>query len=202
MTKPPYKHSQGQLRVPNTNTNRATGDPLVLPPGTSSEQFSEFIKRCREICGAVNVRVIEVEDDLIDGTYKQPNKTHDMHHLIDKTAFVCSATIAPREVPEVQGMMRLCSEFEIPVWPFSIGRNTGYGGAAPRVSGSICLELGKHMNKILEVNTEDAFALLEPGVTYQRLYEYLEEHNLREKVWMDVGLLQHFKSLFINYILP
>lgn len=131
--------------------------------------------------------MIEAEDDLVDGTYKQPNKTHDMHHLIDKTALVCSATIAPREVPEVQEMMRLCNEFEIPVWPFSIGRNTGYGGAAPRVPGSICLELGKHMNKILEVNTEDAFALLEPGVTYQGFHEYLEEHNLREKVWMDVS---------------
>lgn len=61
---------------------------------------------------------------------------------------MCSATISPRAVPEVQDMMRLCNEFEVPVWPVSIGRNTGYGGAAPRVPGSIVLELGKHMNRV------------------------------------------------------
>jgi hypothetical protein len=29
------------------------------------------------------------------------------------------------------------------------------------------LEIGKHMNRILEVNTEYLFALVESGVTYQ-----------------------------------
>jgi hypothetical protein len=81
-----------------------------------------------------------------------------------------------------------CNEHEIPVWPFSIGRNTGYGGAAPRVPGSVCLELGKNMNRILDVNVEGAFALVEPGVSYFDLHEYLEKHNLREKVWLDVSL--------------
>lgn len=84
-------------------------------------------------------------------------------------------------------MMRLCNEFEVPVWPVSIGRNTGYGGAAPRVPGSIVLELGKHMNRVLEVNAEDAYALVEPGVTFFALHEYLEKNNLKDRVWMDVS---------------
>jgi FAD/FMN-containing dehydrogenase len=42
------------------------------------------------------------------------------------------------------------------------------------------------MNKILEVNTEDAYALVEPGVTFFDLHDYLVKHNLREKVWLDV----------------
>lgn len=54
-------------------------------------------------------------------------------------------------------------------------------------TGSICMDLGKHMNKVLEVNTEGAYALVEPGVTYYDLHEYLEKHNLREKVWLDVS---------------
>lgn len=132
--------------------------------------------------------VIEREDQLVDGSYREPNKTHDMHHILDKTHFVCSATICTRDVPEVQAMMRLCNEFDVAVWPFSIGRNTGYGGAAPSVPRSICLNMGKHMNRVLEVNTKDAYALLEPGVTYQDLHDYLVKHNLRDKVWMDVRL--------------
>jgi FAD/FMN-containing dehydrogenase len=42
------------------------------------------------------------------------------------------------------------------------------------------------MNKILEVNTEDAYALVEPGVTFFDLHNYLVKNNLREKVWLDV----------------
>lgn len=74
----------------------------------------------------------------------------------------------------------------MPIWPFSIGRNTGYGGAAPRVPGSICMDLGRHMNKVLEVNVEGAYALVEPGVTFFDLHNYLEERQLREHVWLDV----------------
>lgn len=60
-----------------------------------------------------------------------------MFHVFDKDYFVSSAVIAPRKVTEVQAIMKLCNEYGIPVWPFSIGRNVGYGGAAPRVPGSI-----------------------------------------------------------------
>jgi FAD/FMN-containing dehydrogenase len=139
-----------KLKTPNGVALRNDGDPLVLPPGTTSARFQEFISRSHAIVGAANVLIIEFENQLVDGSYGEPNKTHDMHGIIEGTYFVCSATISPRNVPEVQDMMGLCNEFEIPVWPFSIGRNTGYGGAAPRVPGSICLELGKHLNRVLE----------------------------------------------------
>jgi FAD binding domain len=187
--------SGANLKMPNGGSQQSHGDPMVLPPSITSAHFQQFIKRAQVVCGAENVFLIERADQLVDGTYKQPNKTHDMHAILERTYFVCSATISPRNVPEVQDMMRLCNEFDIPVWPFSIGRNTGYGGAAPRVPGSICLNLGKHINRVLEVNTEGAYALVEPGVTYFDLHEYLEKHNLREKVWMDVSIEELLTNL-------
>lgn len=60
-------------------------------------------------------------------------------------------------------IVRLANKLSFPLWPISIGRNSGYGGAAPRVSGSIVLNMGKHLNKILEVNVEGAYCLVEPG---------------------------------------
>lgn len=177
------------LKVPSARSNPAPGEPLVLPPGIDGPTFTKFLERVRSICGNENVTVVEAKEQLVDGSYMAPNKTHDMHHIIDQDYFVCSATIAPRNVPQVQEMVKLCNEFEIPMWPFSIGRNTGYGGAAPRVPGSICLDMGRHLNRIIEVNTEDAYALVEPGVTYADLHQYLEDNNLRDKVWMDVSLL-------------
>ena len=56
-----------------------------------------------------------------------PCHGHDMHAILDRECFVASAVVCPRGVPEVQDVMRLCNEMECPVWPYSIGRNTGYG---------------------------------------------------------------------------
>lgn len=89
-----------------------------------------------------------------------------MYYMTSKEYFISSAVVAPRNVAEVQAIVRLCNEFEIPLWPFSIGRNVGYGGAAPRVPGSIGLDMGRNMGKILEVNVDGAYAFVEPGVTF------------------------------------
>ena len=98
-----------------------------------------------------------------------------MHAILDHDYFVASAVISPRSVLEVQVLMRLCNEFSMPAWPYSIGRNTDHGRAAPRVSGSIALGLGQHMGRILEVNVEDAYVVAEPGVTFFDLHEYLQK---------------------------
>lgn len=77
-----------------------------------------------------------------------------MYHVVEKEYFVSSAVVAPLDVPDVQAIVRLCNEFEIPLWPFSIGRNVGYGGAAPRVPGSVGLDMGRNMNRVLKVNVD------------------------------------------------
>jgi FAD binding domain len=173
-------------RKPNGPHPRAAGDPLTLPPGVSSETFKQFTLRAAEAVGQDNVVVITKPEELQNEHYMEPSKVHDMYHVLDREYFVSSAVITPRRVPDVQAVIRLCNEFEIPVWPFSIGRNVGYGGAGPRVPGSIGLDLGRHMNKVLEVDVEGAFALVEPGVTFFDMHEYLEKHNLRDRVWLDV----------------
>jgi FAD/FMN-containing dehydrogenase len=38
----------------------------------------------------------------------------------------------------------------------------------------------------LEVNVEGAYAVVEPGVTFADLHQYLVEHNLKDKLWIDV----------------
>ena len=109
-----------------------------------------------------------------------------MHATLDRDYFVASVVISPRSMPEVQALMRLCNEFSMPAWPYSTRRNTGYGDAAPRVPGSIALDLGRHIGRILEVNVEDAYAVVEPGVTFFDLHEYLQKHDLRKHIWLDV----------------
>lgn len=61
-----------------------------------------------------------------------------------------------------------------------------YGGPAPRVNGSVALDLHR-MNRIIEVNAEYAYAVVEPGVTFTELYEHCVAHGL--KVWPSVPSL-------------
>ncbi|KAF4439146.1 4-cresol dehydrogenase flavo subunit [Fusarium acutatum] len=163
-----------------------TVNPLVLPPGIAPSVFHQFISEVTEVTTAENVVIISNPDQLDKQDYRDPSKMHDMFDITSKQHFVSSAVITPRDVAEVQVVVKLCNKFEIPLWPFSIGRNVGYGGAAPRVPGSIGLDLGKHMNKILKVDVDGAYALVEPGVTYADLHQYLVDNNLRDKLWIDV----------------
>lgn len=136
--------------------------PLVLPPNVTEEVFANFIAACHKAVGD-NIDVISSTSQIDDGDYMKPNYTHDPHHVLKQDFFLASAVIAPHNVAEVQAIVKAANEYLVPLWPISIGRNSGYGGAAPRVSGSVVLNMGKHMNKILEVNVDGAYCLVEPG---------------------------------------
>lgn len=160
--------------------------PRVLPPGFTAETFQQFVPRILSLVGNENVLIISQDTPLNDGDYQTIDcLTHDMHFLYGREEFVGSALAFPRSASEVQEIVRLCNEFCMPIWTVSKGHNIGYGGTAPRVPGSLVLNLGKHMNRILEVNAEQCYCLLEPGVSYIELYNYLKENKLLDKVWLD-----------------
>jgi hypothetical protein len=61
---------------------------------------------------------------------------------------------------------------------------SGYGGGAPRLKGSVVLDMGKRMNKVLEVDDKNATCLLQPGVSYFDLYAFLQK-NGHQHLWID-----------------
>ena len=61
----------------------------------------------------------------------------------------------------------------MPLWTHGQGRNNGYGGPAPRVSGSVIVSL-RNMNRVLEINEELGYAVVEPGVRWFDLYEAIQ----------------------------
>jgi 4-cresol dehydrogenase (hydroxylating) len=95
---------------------------------------------------------------------------------------VASAAVVPTTVEQVQAIVRIANEHRIPLYPIATGKNLGYGGSAPNLSGSVVVDL-KRMNRILEVDDRRGFALVEPGVSYFDLYRHIEERGL--KVWID-----------------
>ena len=96
---------------------------------------------------------------------------------------VCSAIVYPSSTADVQAIVIWANEFTIPIYPVSMGRNLGYGGAAPRVPGSVVIDLGRKMNKVLKIDGENASCMVEPGVSYFKLYEDIQKTGL--PLWID-----------------
>lgn len=97
--------------------------------------------------------------------------------------FEPGAVLLPCCVEEVQAIVRIANECKVPLWTSSQGRNNGYGGAAPRVAGSLVLSM-RRMNRVLEIDEENATAWIEPGVRFFDLYDHLRATG--SKLWMSV----------------
>jgi glycolate oxidase/4-cresol dehydrogenase (hydroxylating) len=95
---------------------------------------------------------------------------------------VPAGVVKPASVEEVQEIVKIANQYKVGLWPISGGQNHGYGMACAVKPGNIILDLAR-MNRILEVNTDLAYALVEPGVTYIQLYRYLQENDI--PLWMD-----------------
>lgn len=92
------------------------------------------------------------------------------------------AFVYPGSTAEVQQIVALANRHQILLWPCSTGRNWGYGAATPQVEGSLVVVL-ERIDRVLEVNEELAYAVIEPGVTYEQFNAYLKQHHPR--LWID-----------------
>lgn len=108
---------------------------------------------------------------------------HDPYEGEGATEFQPSFVVQPSSVDEVQAVLAIAQELRIPVWTSSMGRNFGYGGSAPIVSGSIVLSL-RRMNRVLEISEDGAYAVIEPGVRFFDLYEAIQSSG--KKLWISV----------------
>jgi 4-cresol dehydrogenase (hydroxylating) len=138
----------------------------ALPPGVSKEKFSQALKEYRAILGEENV-IAQIER-LTPYTKIMIPESETLHQP--------SGVVVPRNVEQVQRVLAISNKYKVPVWPISIGRNLGYGSAAPASPGQLVMDL-RRMNKILEVDPVMCTALVEPGVTYTQLDNYLREKN-------------------------
>jgi 4-cresol dehydrogenase (hydroxylating) len=146
---------------------------LILPPTVSPEVFEQTLGRFESVVGKQWVLATDEDRE----TYL------DAYALGDGIDHVAAAAVAPQSVDEVQAIVRIANEFKIPLWPTARGKNLGYGAAAPRMSGTVVLDLGR-MNRIIEVNPKFSYCVIEPGVGFFDLFNYLSDQKI--PLWMSV----------------
>lgn len=91
------------------------------------------------------------------------------------------AFVFPESRDEVQRTVKLASELGVKLWVYSTGKNWGYLNTSNDELSVVILLT--RMNKIVHVDRELAYAIIEPGVTYEALSKYLQENGY--DLWTD-----------------
>jgi len=86
------------------------------------------------------------------------------------------AILRPATAEQVARCMKIANKYSVPVYPVSKGKNWGLGSRVPPRSGAVVMELGR-MKTISDFDEEMAYVTIEPGVTFQDLFEFLIKKN-------------------------
>lgn len=127
--------------------------------------MNKLIEKIKQNIPKENV-LTELEERYVyalDATNKQ-----NIENLPDVVVFV-------ETIEQVQQIVKLAYENEIPIIPRGAGTNLA--GACIVKKGGIVLNFSK-MNKILEINTENLTATVQPGVVVGKLQEEVEKLGL------------------------
>ncbi len=127
----------------------------------------DIFKKLVEIFGQSNVSNKNV--DLYPYSY---DMTESKPHMPD---FI----VIPDNKEQLIQLIKYCNEKLIPIVPYMTGNNVG--GLTIPEKGGIIVDFGKKMKRILHVNENMMYAILEPGVTFGQLKSYLDKNhpNLR-----------------------
>ncbi|MFE4676359.1 FAD-binding oxidoreductase [Streptomyces sp. NPDC056723] len=85
------------------------------------------------------------------------------------------AAVRVTDAGEVQQVVRACAALSVPV--VTRGAGTGLSGGANATDGCLVLDLSR-MNRILEIDTENLLAVVQPGVINNDLKAAVAEHGL------------------------
>jgi 4-cresol dehydrogenase (hydroxylating) len=87
------------------------------------------------------------------------------------------AVLKPDSLGQVQELVRIANEHKVPLYPLSRGKQWGMGSRLPVKGGAAIVDLAG-MDRIIEVNEQFHYAIVEPGVTQRQLIDHISAKNL------------------------
>lgn len=83
--------------------------------------------------------------------------------------------LLPKTVDDVQAALELAARYRIPIVP----RTAGTSLAGQAVNEALVIDFTSHLNRILEVNAEERWVRVQPGVVLDHLNQYLRPFDLQ-----------------------
>lgn len=129
---------------------------------TTNASKPEVLEALRAIVGEENV--------LVD-----PDKVEPYGGDAVKEKFPPEAVVFPSTTGEMVAILKLANEHVFPVT--ARGGGVGYTGGAVPVDGGIVIGTDR-MNRIIEINADDLYAVCQPGITTFTLQQEVEKHGV------------------------
>jgi 4-cresol dehydrogenase (hydroxylating) len=106
----------------------------------------------------------------------QPNDLiyYQLSSLGDRYTTPC--VLLPESIDELSQCIKIAYQYKIKIFPISRGQNHGYHSSTPMANDTIVLDL-RYLNKIIEFNSEFSYVIIEPGVTFYQLYQFLAKNG-------------------------
>ncbi|WP_028921061.1 FAD-binding oxidoreductase [Pseudonocardia acaciae] len=131
--------------------------------------MSDIVTALADVVGA---------DQVLTGERVSADYGHD--EALSTTAHRPSAVVRPASAAEVSGVLRVASAHRVPVT--ARGSGSGLSGAAVPEPDGLVISF-ERMNRILEIDTDNHVAVVQPGVTLAELDEATAAHRLTYPVY-------------------
>lgn len=132
------------------------------PRAVTNASKPEVLEKLKEICGAANVLI-------------EPEKVEPYGADAVKEKFPPEAVVFPESTAQMVAILKLANKVLFPVT--ARGGGVGYTGGAVPVDGGIVIGTDR-MNKIIEINPDDLYAVCQPGITTFTLQQAVEKYGL------------------------
>lgn len=107
--------------------------------------------------------------------FAEEDKLDYSHDETEDYIFIPEVVLIPNNTAEVSSILKYCNENLIPVTPRAGG--TGLSGGALAVHGGVIMSM-ERFHKIIEVDTRNLQATVEPGVITQVFMDEIAKHDL------------------------
>jgi 4-cresol dehydrogenase (hydroxylating) len=108
---------------------------------------------------------------------------------------LATIVVYPCNAEQVQAVVKAAARADMAIWPVSTGKNFGYGEKTAVYEAGITMVL-ERMNRILHVDEQLGYAVIEPGVTYKQINDHLKQTGSR--LWADVAGSTQYASVMGN----
>lgn len=140
------------------------GSTKYVVQGSHNDISQAFIKELGQICK--DNMTLDYDERYFHG--KPQNSFHAAVNIPDVVVF-------PRSEVEVSEIVKLCDQYKVPIVPY--GGATSIEGHTLAPNGGLCIDMSL-MNKVKALHVEDMDVIVEPGIGWMELNEYLEPYGL------------------------
>lgn len=132
--------------------------------GSYKDVPQEFIEELKSICQ--DNMTVDVEERTFHG--KPQNSFHKAVNIPDVVVF-------PRSAEEISKIVKSCNKHKVPIVPY--GGATSIEGHTLSPHGGVCINTTL-MKSVKSLHVEDMDVVVEPGIGWMELNEYLEPYGL------------------------